>query len=244
MAFNFFGTFTTGQWDELESFSRIQSKDLKDRSAWLGAEASRVGIFSTVYNPETSYPESFTVSPPSSYGAKLMLAYRILGGVPERDMLLRTSDDPVFLTRGTNVQKSTETGTVEGGYSDLYSSGRRYRGNQRFDRDLGVKVEKLKRWQLEAVKHKREHLEFKIKRALDYSDQLLTEKKLIDGMLAAESTSSVDQQITDLLALFYTPGRANIIDEPLDKFGFNIGKPGDKSFPNELELAEAESLRI
>jgi len=243
MAFNFFGTFTTGQWDELETFTKIQSKDLKDRSAWLGSESSRIGIFKTVYSPETGYPESFTVSPPSSYGAKLMRAYRILGGVPERDMLLRTSDDPVFLTRGTNVQKSTETGAVEGGYSDLYSSGRRYRGNQRFDRDLGVMVEKLKKWQLEAIKHKREHLEFKIKRALDYSDQRLTDKKMLDAMLAKDSGSSVDQQITDLLAMFYTPGRANVIDNPIDKFGLDIGKPGDHSFPNESALIDGESQR-
>ncbi len=63
-------------------------------------------------------------------------------------------------------------------------------------------------------------------------------------MVADGSQSSVEQQITDLLALFYTPGRANVIDDPLDKFGFNIGKPGDESFPNELERAEAEALRL
>jgi len=243
VAFNFYGTFTSGQWFELEDFTRIQAKDIKDRIAWLSAEITRVGVFTTVYAAETDDPESFTVSPPTSYGAKLMRAYRVLGGVPERDMLLRTSDDPVYLTRGTSVSKATDDAPVTGGYSDLFSNGRRYRGNQRFDRDLGLKVEKLKRWQLEAVKHKREHLEFKIKRALDYYDQLQNEKDTLSAMLEAGSPTSVEQQITDLLAMFYTPGRANVIDNPLDKFGFNIGKPGDKSFPNELELAEGEALR-
>lgn len=197
-----------------------------------------------MYNTETKNPESFTVSPSISYGAKLMLAYRILGGVPERDMLLRTSDDPVYLTRGTPFTMPKDGSPVTGGYSDLYSNGRRYRGNQRFDRDLGVQVEKLKKWQLEAVKHKREHLEFKIKRALDYSDQLLTEKKLLETMVAADSTSSVDQQITNLMAMFYTPGRTNVVNNQLDKFGLDIGKPGDKSMPNEFELAKGEALRI
>lgn len=173
-----------------------------------------------------------------------MLAYRILGGVPERDMLLRTSDDPVYLTRGTNITRPNDESPVVGGYSDIYSNGRRYRGNQRFDRDLGIKVEKLKKWQLEAIKHKREHLEFKIKRALDYSDQILTEKKILEAMIADGSATSVDQQITDLLAMFYTPGRANVIDDPFDKFGLNIGRPGDKSMPNELEISKAESYRI
>ena len=196
-----------------------------------------------MYNKKTDDPESFTVSPPTSYGAKLMQAYRILGGLPERDMLLRTSDDPVYLTRGVSPTKANDASPVTGGYSDLFSNGRRYRGNQRFDRDLGLKVEKLKAWQLEAIKHKREHLEFKIKRALDYYDQLQNEKNMLSAMLAADSPTSVEQQITDLLSLFYTPGRANVVDNPLDKFGFNIGKPGDKSFPNELALAEGEALR-
>lgn len=242
MSFNFFGTFTTSQFDELEIFSRIQSKDIKDRIKWLGAEAERVGRFITIYNPETGYPQSFTAVPPTSYAAKLMTAYRILGGIPERDMLLRTSDDPVFLTRGTNIQKS-DTGGAEGGFSDLYSNGRRDRGNQRFDRSLGIKVEKLKKWQVEAIKHKREHLEFKIKRALDYSDQILTEKQMLTVMNAEESTNSVDQQITNLLATFFTAGRANVVADPADKFGLNIGRPTDHSMPNELQQTDAKALR-
>ncbi|OPZ34982.1 MAG: hypothetical protein BWY99_02377 [Synergistetes bacterium ADurb.BinA166] len=243
MAFNFYGVFTSGQFDELEAFSRIQGKDIKDRIAWLSAAAQRNGLFRTEYDPETGYPLSFTVSPSTSYGAKLMAAYRILGGVPERDMLLRTSDDPVFLTRGSNVSKSTPDSTVEGGYSDLYSNGRRYRGNQRFDRDIGIQVDKLKRWQLEAVKHKREHLEFKIKRALDYTDQLLNELALLRSMVADGSESSVDQQITNLVGLFYTPGRANVIDDSEDKFGLDIGRIGDQSVPNEIDIARGEALR-
>jgi hypothetical protein len=243
VSFNFYGTLTTGQFDEFETFSRVQNKDIRDRIAWLGAAATRNGVFRTEYDPVTGDPKSFTVVPPTSYAAKLMAAYRILGGVPERDMLLRTSDDPVFLTRGANVTKATPDSPVEGGYSDLYSNGRRYRGNQRFDRDIGVQVDKLKRWQLEAIKHKREHLEYKIKRALDYTDQLLNEKALLESMVAEDTESSVDQQITNIRGLFYAPGRANVVDNPDDKFGLDIGRVMDQSMVNELDVAKGEALR-
>ena len=183
---------------------------MKERVRWLGSELIRNGTFITEYDEATNYPKRFVVSPPSSYGAKLIMAYRILGGVPERDMLLRTSDQPVFLTRGVNI--SQDPNNTNSGYSDLYSNGRRNRGGQRFDRDLAIQVEKFKKWQLESIKRKREHLEFKIKRALDYSDQLAIEMKLLQTMLDSNSGQTVDDFITKINQLMFRNGAANVVD--------------------------------
>jgi hypothetical protein len=237
MSFNFFGTFTTAQFDELVDFSKIQEQDLLDRLVWLKRQLELNGIFSTEYD-DNNDPVSFSCNPPHSYGAKLMHAYRILGGVPERDMLLRTSDKPVYLTRGVNIDSESSTS----GYSDVFSNGRRYRGNQRFDRDIGLKVQRLKSWQLEIIKRKREHLEFKIKRCLDYSDQLQNEIIFLTRMTGDSADRSVDFQIADIQGDMFAPGAMNVVVSD-DKYGRDIGRVGDKTSASDLSTEQAENYR-
>lgn len=157
-------------------------------------------------------------------------------------MLLRTSDQPVFLTRGTSMLTVPEEGSVEGGYSDVFSNSRRYRGGQRFDRDLGLKVEKVKSWQLEAVKRKREHLEFKIKRALDHSDQIQREIAKIDKLLA-DGSGNVDDQVLGVELVMSTPGAANVVDDVDDVFGLAIGRVADMTYDDAARVAQAERQR-
>ena len=203
MAFNFFGTFTSAQWEAFRAFTVMQSSELDARVAWLKAELLRVGIFETSYDNNNT-PVSFTCMPVYSYGAKLLSAYRVLGGEPERDFLLRTRNMPVYLKRSVN------------GYSDEYTNGRVHRGEMRNDRDIGLVVEKLKWWQLEAIKMKREHLEFKIKRTLDYSDQLDQELQLLKRYLADETIfdfiSSIQIKMVD---------NVNVVNKD-DRFGLDI----------------------
>ncbi len=244
MAFNFYGTFTTGQWEELRQFAIIQAGDIGPRIVWLQRELTTVGVFVTQYDDTTNAPVSFTVAPSTSHGAKLLLAYRCLGGFPERDMLLRTSDDPVHLTTAAPLNSDDPSGSPTGGFSDLFSNGKRYRGNQRFDRDLGYPMEQFKKWQLEAIKQKREHLEFKIKRALDYSDQLQIELAFLQAMVATTTTTDVLGQIANLVSLFHRPGAMNVIDNLNDLFGFGIGRPGDTSAENPTDLAAADDQRL
>ena len=203
MAFPFYGSFSVAQWDELANFGRIQSKDIIDRIKWLNVQIQKIGVFETIYN--NNIPVSFTVSPITSYGAKLLQAYKILGGVPERDMLLRTSDDPVFLTEGVGINQQNSESMSSGGYSTEYSNSRQARTNQSPDRTLGLKIEKFKKWQLDAIKHKREHLEFKIKRALDYYDQLNNEMKLLTDMNGANFRAPVIFQINEIIGMFSDP---------------------------------------
>ncbi len=196
------------------------------------------GVFVTDY--EGPMPVAFAAS---GYAGKLLKAYRILGGNPEKDMLLRTRDLPVYKERSFSV--SAEEGNVSGGFSDVYTSGRRERGGQRFDRDLGLKVEKVKNWQLDAIKMKRERLEMKIKRALDYSDQLKVEIELLGKLISdtAEESLALDQ-VQDIEIQALTVGAANVVSDLSDVFGLFIGRVGDLAFSDALDVGEDQNQRI
>lgn len=240
MAFSFFGTFSTGQWEAFLAFTRIQRLELVKRRAWLQKQLAMNGIFVTEYDGPV--PVRFDATA-GSFAWKLLQAYRVLGGVPEQDMLLRTSDKPVFKTKAQSVS-TTSAGETDGGFSDVYSNGRRDRGTQRFDRDLGLRVEKLKSWQLEAVKAKREALEFKIKRAMDYSDQLKREIDVLDHLLDESSLSSFEGQIVAVETKMATPEAMNVVQDLDDVHGLSIGKPGDLSLPGALEQGEQQNQRV
>lgn len=243
MAFNFFGTFTTGQFLKFTVFSKYQEKDINKRIDWLNAELQKIGVFITEYD-DNDHPVSFTVTPSDSYAAKLLLAYKVFGGNPEQEMLLRTRDKPVYLKRGTSLGNDPMDTTS--GQSTEYTNGRTDRGGQRFDRDLGIQVWKLKHWQLESIKRKREALEFKIKKALDYSDQLSEEKKLLNNMVSEDTmdVNSVDYRIARVASFMFANGAMNIVQSLLDIFGLKIGPPGDVTHPSDMMQQDAQNLRV
>lgn len=236
MSFNFFGTFTTGQWEDFKAFSRIQAMDLRLRRDWLRRDLLRVGIFTTEYDGPD--PVKFTAS---GYAGKLLQAYRILGGVPEHTMLLRTRDKPVFKTKVGELTID-KNAMVSGGYSDVYSNGRRERGGQRYDRDIGLKIEALKSWQLEAIKFKRERLEYKIKRAMDYSDQIQQEISEIDKLLTV-LIGSFEDQLISVEVLISRPESANVVPNLNDRFGLDIGRPSDFTFSDAIVRQESKKER-
>ena len=240
--FNFYGTFSIAQFEQLRVFAKVQERDLLSRQIWLSAQLQRNGIFSTLYNQQTNMPLSYDVAPPNSYAAKLMVAYRALGGVPEKDFLLRTMDQPVYLNRVDNISPN-EGSNPTSGYSDTFTNGRRIRGSQRFDRDIGTKVDKLKAPFLESIKHKREHLEFKIKRALDYSDQLQNEINAINVLLDTTSNATVDDQIRTIQQYMFRTGAQNIVSDLADIFGLNIGRVFDVTNPTDYEIEQGVALR-
>ncbi|HEY8098331.1 MAG TPA: hypothetical protein VIE65_19900 [Methylobacter sp.] len=237
MAFNFFGIYSTGQWESFLAFAKIQKMELRLRKRWLQAELTRNGIFTTQYDGDVAV--SFTAN---GYAGKLLAAYKILGGVPERDLLLRTRDQPVFKTKGTNIGIAQD-GTSTGGFSDIYSNGRRERGGQRFDRDLGLAVTRLKGWQLESIKFKRERLEYKIRKALDRQDELQLEIGKIDDLLNELSSRSFDSQVASIETTMATPNAANVVDDLDDVHGLKIGRVADLTFDDALAVATSEDQR-
>ena len=256
IAFNFYGTFSTGQFESFRNFSKLQEQDLAARILWLKAEVLRIGIFTTDYGqevnvaqagvidfdvndkivgnqtllPTSSHPIAFSVAPSNSYAAKLMLAYKILGGFPEREMLLKTRDIPVFKLRGTPLTNASDD--PDAGYSTMFSNGRRERSGQRFDRDTGVQVSKIKNWQLEVIKRKRESLEFKIKKALDYSDQIQEEILQLVTMLT-DDNKSLSSLLVNVRVLMFAPGRQTVLEDEEDLFGLTIGQKVDPTVPGE-----------
>lgn len=192
-------------------------------------ELIRVGQLKCTYSDDNTTPLSFKANP-NSYVGKLLQAYRMLGGVPENDMLLRTRENTVYLNRGASIDDAPR-----------YTNGRVNRGGQIFDRPLGLSVEKLKRWQLESIKAKREHLEFKIKRALDYADQLEQEVELLRGLIDG---FSIDDQIMQVEVTMEEPGRANVPPGVGDRFGLGIGPVGDSTMEDVQQAAVEGNQRI
>ena len=232
---------TTAMFEQLRIFAKVQERDLSNRVSWLSAALQRNGIFTTSYDPQTNLPISYSATP-GSYAAKLFIAYRALGGVPEIDFLLRTADKPVFLTRTDNINPN-EGSNPTSGYSDTFTNGRRIRGSQRFDRDLGIQVSRLKAPFLEAIKQKREHLEFKIKRALDYSDQLQSEINAINILLDTTSNATIDDSIRTIQQYMFRTGAQNIVSNLADIFGLNIGRVFDVTNPTDYEIEQGVALR-
>jgi hypothetical protein len=225
--FNFTGTFTVSQFEALKVFAETQKVDLLARRQWLVTQLNKLGTYGTTYDKTTGEPIKF-VATPRSYAEKLLEAYRILGGIPEKDMMLRDRSDPVFLQEGSPI-KETETDTI-GGFSDTYSNNRRYRGGMRFDRDIGMIVTKFKKWQFDIIKRKREHLEYKMKRVLDASDQIANEIAEIDVLLG-DGRNSFDALIQRIEAAISDPSNINVTDG--DAFGLAIGKPADLAYENQ-----------
>lgn len=230
MAFNFYGTFTTGQLNAFIAFVNIQKVDLTARKAWLQDRRTRIGKFSVV-NDVSGNPAGFSVTPLSSYGAKLFQAYKILGGIPEQDFLLTDRKNPNFLTRGQPI-RNVEGEFISGGYSDEYRDGRIYRGDMRFDNILGDRVEKLKDGFRSVIKKKRENIEYKVKAALDYSEQLEDEVILIDKLLS-DARNSIQNLVTTLKQAsvdqnLFMPPKADG-----DLFGKGIGRVADNAQSRE-----------
>ena len=243
MAFNFFGTFTTGQFLRFQVFSKYQEQDIKKRIEWLDKEIERVGKFVTKYDSNYQ-PISFTVVPEDSYAAKLLVAYKVFGGDPEKEMLLRTRDQPVYLNRGTAL--TNDPNDSKGGYGSEFTNGRLDRGGQKYDRTLGLLTNKMKKWQLDVIKRKREALEFKIKKALDHSDQLEEEKRVLSEMVA-ESTrdfKGLDAINSQIAGQMFADGAMNVVQNLLDIFGLRIGGVVDVTNEADMKTKDAVEGRV
>jgi len=244
MAFNFYGVFTTGQFDKFYYFSKIQEQDLKNRVAYLEKRLSQVGTIETNYDPVTNYPVQYEPDIPYSYLYKLFVAYKALGGNPEEDFLIRKRDLPVFLKPGEDL--TNDIYDLTGGDSKEFSNGRFNRmGNIRADRPMGIQTERMKHWQLEVIKYKREYLEYKIKRALDLSDEISEELKLLKLMVDEnEPSRSLDGIVSEVSNLAFSRGAMFVIQDMNDIWGLKIGPITDVMNQQDLENYQAFGERL
>jgi hypothetical protein len=194
MAFDWLGTFNQAQFDRLAKFATDQRKDIKARIQHLEAEVERIGVLSFSYD-SGGIPKGSTVSPTTSYVARLFAAYEALGGDSEYDLNVRSSSQPVFLLR-----------TDETAPAQMLSNGEVLGAPGKADAPSAAYVQQMRAWMQDTLDYRREYLERKIRRMLDYVDQLQDEIALLRKIdLGEEVRGSLDSIINGVQQLIDDP---------------------------------------
>lgn len=204
MAFDFLGTFNASQLERLAAFLRDQVGDVPGRIAHLTYEKQRLGSLAFEYDGGGN-PTGYTVSDPkSTYIGGLVASYRVLGGNVTRDLQVRRmSDQGVYRVRGTDTQPANRmsNGEVVGtkGLGDGASA------------EL---VRSARSWAQGALHYRREYLERKIRRALDYADQIEAELALLTAITGqANQKGSLENTLEAIRALIREPEYRAIYDD-------------------------------
>jgi len=216
MAFDFLGTFNAAMYERLLTFIQSQAPFIEARITHLEAEVSRVGLVVFRYNQ--GIPIGYAGDPTDSYLGKLLSAYEVLGGNPFVDLRVRLSTDPVFVLPGdeTTGPHTMSNGEVIGakGLNDANSAELIRSLRSPFDLTINRRFDALER---------------KIRRAMDYVDQLQAEITELQTILQIEadlsgSLANLDTQITQLLTdstyRAITPDKSETA-----KFGLDVYAP-------------------
>lgn len=206
--FDFLGTFNRSQFDRLAAFARDQLPLVKARSQQLLLEKSRLGTLIMVKDPK-GRPTGYAASDPNSYLAKLLRAYEILGGNPFFDLRVRSMAEPVFLLKGDEVNPPR-----------FFSNGEPKSEAALADAPSAQLVLQMRSWLVEAIDRK-DYLERKIRRVIDYGDQLQAEIDQLEKITrAAEQDGSLEFIIAQVGNLLRDKNyRAIADDKGKDPFG-------------------------
>lgn len=235
MAFtDWLGTFNKSQFDRFLSFVRAQQGQIEGRILHLKAEVARTGTLAFRFD-SNHVPESVTANPSESYLGKLLAAYEVLGGNPFLDLRSRTRDQAVFILQGTAAEPAARasSGEVLGarGLQDAYSA------------EL---VRKLRRPVQATLDYRFTVLERKIRRAIDYAEQLEDEIAELEVMREAATTAgSLEAIANQVQQLIHNRNYRAIYDDGgSDPLGLNthapfsqydVDPPGDpSSAPNRV----------
>jgi hypothetical protein len=217
MPFDLLGTFNRSQFDRLVAYARSRLVLIDARIQHLEVEMQRTGFllfkFSTDGKPE-SYQTGREGSNPTYIG-RLMGAYEVLGGDPFFDLQVRPTTQPVSHLKGS-----------EEATSKVLSNGEPMPHAGLLDSPSGNAVRDLKAWMVDDL-DRLERLERKIRRAVDYSDQLQTE---IDQLRTIRQTVDVEGSLANLESsvqqMLSNPAyRAIADDQGKDPFGKFIYAP-------------------
>lgn len=214
MAFDYLGTFNRSQLDRFLAFARSQLPLVDARVQHLEAELSRVGAVAFRY--VQGMPKEFMADPAESYLGKLLAAYEVLGGNPFQDLRARSRNDPVFAIRGS------ETAPAQ-----FMSNGEVIGAKGLADGPSATLMRQCRAWLNDTLKIRFDRLERKIRRALDYSDEL---QKEIDNLQiikqAVEVEGSFEQLAAQLGQLIVDPNYRAIFDDGgKDPFGLTTYAP-------------------
>ena len=202
MAFDFGGTANATQIQRLVDFCRGQLALVQDRITHLTAEQIRIGGLTMVFS--NGIPTGYSTGDPTSYLGKLLIAYETLGGDPFYDLQVRLASDPVYLVKGdeTTDPQIYSSGEVKGaskGLADGISS------------EL---VQKMRAWAEDTMSYRKERLERKIRRAMDYVDSLQVEIDLLTNITQSVDTdSSLENLVSQIFGLVTDPTYRAIQDD-------------------------------
>ena len=194
MAYNFQGTLTATQFARFKIYVRNQVQLIDARIAHLKAERDRIGDLAFAYD-SGGLPTAYANDPPMTYCGKLFGAYEALGGDVEFDLQVRSTSQPVFLLKGDETRSPQLMSNGEvlcvGGLSDAESA---------------LYMQKIRGWVESDLQRRRESLERKIRRAIDYAEQLDTEINELELLKAsADTDGSLEFYIKEMDALANDP---------------------------------------
>jgi hypothetical protein len=176
VAFEFLGTFTASQFTRFSVWVQAQTGQIPARILHLQAELARIGYLAFAYD-SGGVPTFIQPPDTTTYIGRLFQVYEALGGDAEFDLQVRTMGQPVFRTTGTEnhmpqLMSNGEVISANGGLSDAPSA------------EL---VRQARDWTYDAQFYRRDLLERKIRRMMDYADQLTAEVQQLQQIQAQAS---------------------------------------------------------
>lgn len=188
----FNGTYTKSQFDRFRAYVNDQVQLIDARISHLKAERDRVGNLAFAYD-SAGNPTVFTSDPPTTYCGKLFAAYEALGGDVEFDLQVRSTAQPVFRIPG-------DINTP----SQMYSNGEVVGVLGLNDAPSAALTQKIRSWVFEDLHRRRLYLERKIKRAIDYAEQLnseISELTALKGSVDSEASLAAYLQSVDAMTV-------------------------------------------
>ena len=190
MAHDFLGTFNKSQFERLVTFARSQVGLIEGRLRHIVKEQERIGTLTFGFDSD-NVPNSVSAKPNNSYLAKLLSAYEVLGGNPFYDLRTRSKTQALFVVKGSEDSPAMWVSNGEPlptrGLRDAYSA------------EL---VRRIRAPLQGALERRFEALERKIRRAIDYYEQLSAEASVLRVWEGAATLSGsledVSTQIQDL----------------------------------------------
>ena len=176
MAFEFLGTFTASQFTRFSTWAQAQVGQIPARIQHLQAEVARIGALSFSYDAG-GVPTFVQPSDNSTYIGRLFQVYEALGGDAEFDLQTRQMGQAVFKTTGTPNSPS-----------QLMSNGEVINSTGLQDAQSAELMRSMRDWTYDAQFYRRDLLERKIRRAMDYVDQLNEEITTLQNIQASAQT--------------------------------------------------------
>jgi hypothetical protein len=213
---DFLGTFNKSQFTRLAAYARSQLTYLDKRIQHLTIEKQRIGFLQFAYD-SAGQPTSYATGQPgfATYIGKLMSAYEVLGGDPFYDLQVRAMSDPVYYRKGTETAQAK-----------VLSNGEPVPQQGLADGPSGNAVRSIRYW-TEGSIDRLDRIERKVRRAIDYADQLQSEINILTSIRkSVEVSGSLENLIALVNQLFTdTSYRAIADDKGKDSFGKVVYAP-------------------